>query len=68
MQIDIRESVSEDIDSIKFGNFGWLDIIDDRQIININNKDNASYKLWADKSDIDNLIKALQKAKELWCE
>ena len=68
MKIDIREDTCQTINSIQFNDFGWVDLTFGNRMIDINNNDNASYKLLADKSQIDNLIKALQKAKELWCE
>jgi hypothetical protein len=61
MEIDIREDESEKVDIIRFdvdsilqkrGGCIWI------------NADSENYKLYP--AEIDNLIKALQKAKQLW--
>lgn len=65
--IDIREDSSE-IDTIKFSDTGnqanvvsntpgsWIEV----------SYEHGSYSIGVEKKDIDNLILALKKAKELW--
>jgi len=65
MRIDVRENQKDDVvDEIVFG--------EEEEVIQkvgattfyVTGEDETSVELWI--SDIDNMIKALEKAKELW--
>jgi hypothetical protein len=63
MEIDIREDESEKVDITRFDAEGILQKRGGCLWINVA-VDSESYKL--SPAEIDNLIKALQKAKQLW--
>jgi len=69
MEIDIRDSEIDKIDRIRFSDLDSDVVVyignegcDDKETIQICPEDSGTFYL----KDIDNLIKALQKAKEIW--
>lgn len=63
MQLDVRENTKQEIDSIRYGGSEWDYLIKSGyRRITICPEDGGSVFV----QDIDNLIKALYKAKELW--
>jgi len=71
MKIDIRDAKVDMVDEIQFADIGSRNkafIVqrdDNDRLINIVGFDNHIH-IRVMKGDIDNLIKALEKAKELW--
>ena len=65
MEIDIRNPSDVEITKIKFADGEYIKrVIYGDKVIEIETAGNYSVEIYM--RDIDNLIKALQKAKELW--
>ena len=65
MRIDVRENQKDDVvDEIVFGEDGEVIQKAEATTFYVTGEDETSVELWI--SDIDNMIKALEKARELW--
>ena len=65
MIIDIRDSVEEEVEGIAFDGSGDYIFVASGSFMLYSSLDSRETTL-CDIGDVDNLIKALQKAKELW--
>jgi len=65
MRIDVRENQKDDVvDEIVFGEDGEVIQKAEATTFYVTGEDETPVELWI--SDIDNMIKALEKAKDLW--
>jgi len=64
--LDIRDKVKEEITEIKFDDSNDRLVMADAVTVGIYFDDEEKTKYLCEYADIDNMIKALKKAKELW--
>lgn len=63
MEIDVRDEVEDDIDVIRFSDYGVIEFKDKCWWIS---EEEYSQDFALDKDEIDDLIKALRKLKEIY--